>query len=90
MENTTMIPYIAYESEMSRHERSVTRWFIACAILFALLIVTNVGWLCYESQFETVTVTQEVEASADGDSDIQLNTVGGDYYGGESESSTNN
>ena len=85
-----MIPYIAFESATSRQERTIKRVWILCIILIIALIGTNAGWIYYESSFEDVSVTQEVEATSDGDSDLNLNTIGGDYYGGESESETNN
>ena len=87
-----MIPYIAFESATARQERTIRRVWILCIILIVALIGTNAGWIYYESQWQVVenTVTQEVEATADGNSDLNLNTVGGDYYGGESEGETNN
>ena len=85
-----MIPYIAFESATSRQERTIKRLWILCLVLIIALLGTNSGWIYWENQFEDVSVTQEVEATADGESDLNLNTVGGDYYGGESESETNN
>ena len=85
-----MIPYIAFESATSRQERTIKRLWILCLVLIIALLGTNAGWIYWENQFEDVSVTQEVEATADGESDLNLNTVGGDYYGGESESETNN
>lgn len=90
MDNEKMIPYIAYEAMAARQERTIKRLWILCIILIVSLIGTNAGWLWYEKQFEDVVVTQEVEAIADGSSDLNLNTLGGDYYGGESESKTDN
>lgn len=90
MEDNKIIPYIAFESATSRQERTIKRLWILCIILIISLIGTNAGWIYYESSFEDVSVTQEVEATSDGDSDLNLNTIGGDYYGGESESETNN
>ena len=84
------IPFIAFESATSRQERTIKRLWVLCLVLIIALIGTNAGWIYYESSFEDVSVTQEVEATSDGDSDLNLNTVGGDYYGGESESETNN
>lgn len=86
-----MIPYIAYESATARQERTIKRVWILCIILIVALIGTNAGWIYYESQWQVVEteVTQEVEAQSDGDSDLNINTVGGDYYGGESEGKTN-
>lgn len=85
------VSYLAFESTMARFERTNKRLWILIIILIAVILGTNAGWLYYESQWQTVesTVTQDVEATADDNSDINLNTVGGDYYGGESESKTN-
>lgn len=85
-----MIPYIAFESATSRQERTIKRLWILCLVLIIALLGTNAGWIWYEKQFEEVVVTQDVDATADGDSDLNLNTIGGDFYGGESESETNN
>lgn len=83
------IPFIAFESATSRQERTIKRLWILCLVLIIALVGTNAGWLYYETSFEQVSVTQEVEATSDGDSDLELNAVGGDYYGGESKSETN-
>ena len=85
-----MIPYIAFESVTARQERTIRRLWILCIILIITLLGTNAGWIYYESSFEDVSVTQEVEATTDGNSDLHLNTVGGDYHGGQSESEANN
>lgn len=87
-----MIPYIAFESATSRQERTIKRLWILCIILIVALLGTNAGWLWWENQFEDVetVVTQDVEATSDGESDLNLNTIGGDFYGGESESEANN
>lgn len=85
-----MIPYIAFESATSRQERTIKRLWILCLVLIVALIGTNAGWIWYEKQFEDVVVTQDVDATADGDSDLNLNTIGADFYGGESKSEADN
>ena len=56
-------------------KKSLKRWFVISVILLVALILTNVGWLIYESTFETVyedstqetyytdnsTITQHIE-----------------------------
>lgn len=74
-----IIPYIAFESVTSRQERTIKRLWVICIILIMALLITNGLWLYWESQFEYYEVTQEIEASSDDYSDLNLTTVGGDY-----------
>ncbi len=54
------ISYFVHEGEMARMERHVKRLFIMWIITFIALIVTNLGWIHYENQFEdVVTVSQD-------------------------------
>ena len=89
-DKSPVVSYAAFESVQTRLERANRRMWILCIILIIALIGTNAGWLYRESQFEDVVVTQEVEATSDGSSDLNLNTVGGDYNVGEGESKTDN
>ena len=66
MENNTPVPYIAYESTMARMERANKRSFIIIIILIIALIATNAGWIIYESQFETVETSTQIEAEQNG------------------------
>ena len=74
-----------FESELARMERHVKRWFIGWIITFAALVITNIGWIYYENQFQDVVMEQETQS--DGDGDVTVNGVGvGDInYGNESE-----
>lgn len=85
MNDNRYIPYIAFESATSRQERTIKRLWILCLVLIIALLGTNAGWIYYESTFEEVSVTQEVDATSEGDSDLRLNTIGGDYNFGKSE-----
>ena len=74
-----------YESAMTHAERSNRRFFILTIILVILLLITNIGWIVYENQFEVVERTYaEIEQQADGDSNNYNYIIGGDY-GSESE-----
>ena len=46
---------------LSELKKSSRRWFVISIILLVALVISNVGWLIYESSFETVTETQTVE-----------------------------
>lgn len=64
-----------YEGAQARLERSNKRLWILAIILIASLILTNLGWVIYESQFETVTEQSvEIDATQDGGG---VNIVGG-------------
>lgn len=63
-------------------ERQVRRMFIIIVILLIGLIGTNLGWIIYESQFDTYTITQETE----GEDNVRVSGItNGDINYGESE-----
>ena len=80
MDDKTQIPYIVYESEMTRSERNFKRLWVVVIILISLLVATNLCWLAYESQFETVEQTTEV---------TQENSCGYNNYVGNDGDITN-
>ena len=40
---------------LSELKKSSIRWFVISIVLLIALVISNVGWLIYESSFETVT-----------------------------------
>lgn len=60
------VSYIVYESTLARFDRVIKRLWIVILILVFLLVGTNIGWLYYESQFETVEETQMVDQDTEG------------------------
>ncbi|AWY06850.1 MAG: immunity protein 58 [Caudoviricetes sp.] len=79
----TDVPYIVFESEMARAERRDKRQWVIIIALIAALLASNIGWLVYESQFETYTY----EYSQDGEGLNNINTgeQGDVLYGPETE-----
>lgn len=73
------VPFIVHESAMSRAERANKRLWVVIIILVLLLTATNGLWAWYESQFEDVVTTTEIEQDADGNGNNYI--VGGDYNG---------
>lgn len=60
MENQVHEQSLALEM-LSELKKSSIRWFVISIVLLIALVISNVGWLIYESSFETVTETQTVE-----------------------------
>lgn len=80
-EQIVSIPYVVYESQQERSDKQQKRLFILCIILIAALIASNLGWVIYESQFETVEEdTSIVKVNQDAEEGGNRSFIG-DYYG---------
>lgn len=75
------VPYIVHESSMARMERQVKRGWIALIVALVMLFGSNIGWLIYESQFETFYYEQDGE----GINNVNLGEQGDLNNGAESE-----
>ena len=57
------VPYVAFESSMSRAERIIKRLVIALIVTIALTFASNIGWLIYANNNgntnSNYTVTQQ-------------------------------
>lgn len=84
------VPYVVHESSMARAERQAKRLIAIIILLIVLLVGSNIGWLIYESQFETVETSSE-EVVVDAGSNGIANYIGndGDIYNGEDYSEEN-
>lgn len=60
------IPYIAYESALARHERTVKRMIVSMVILVLLLVISNACWLYVLSGYEFVDETTTTTVTQDG------------------------
>ena len=62
------VPYIVYESEAARHERTVKRLITALLIAILLIVGSNLAWLYvfnqYEISSEVITVEGQEAANA--------------------------
>jgi len=59
------IPYAVYEAQQERNDRSNKRLWVLAIILIIALLASNIGWLVYESQFETVVDESDTVISLD-------------------------
>ena len=57
------VPYIVFEGEQARHERTVKRLILALLISVSLLFASNMAWLWFFNSFDIVTetVTQDTD-----------------------------
>ena len=55
------VPYIVYEGMSARNERTIKRLIVALVIAVILIFASNMAWLLYESQFQTMTYSQDGE-----------------------------
>lgn len=76
------VQYIA-ESHAARLERSNRRMFVLCIILIVALIATNGLWFWYESQFEDISYTQDVDSGETGNAIANID--GEVVFNGESQ-----
>lgn len=78
------VPYVVHEAEVSRQERQIKRMWIALIVLAVALFLTNMAWIGYESQFETISYEQD----GDGLNNVNLGEQGDLINGTESENQT--
>ena len=83
--NVKDVPYLVHEEELVRMERNVKRWFIGWIITFVALLLTNIGWIVYESQYQDV-VTETYSAETDSGGTAIANGDGSVVVNGESDS----
>ena len=57
--NPDNVPFIVHESALARMERQLKRVWIALIVALSVLFATNIAWLIYESQFETISYRQD-------------------------------
>ena len=72
------VPYVVHESSMARAERQSKRLVAVIILLIILLVGSNIGWLVYESQFETAESTVEEDVVVDAGENGIANYIGND------------
>lgn len=72
------VEYFVHEGMMARMERTQKRIWVLCVILITLLAASWVGFFVYESQYEDVSVSQDVDT---GEGDAIIAGVGDVHYG---------
>lgn len=84
------IPYVVYETQQERSDKQHKRLWILCIILIIALIASNLAWIIYESQFETITEdTSVIKVSQEADEGDNHSVIGDSYYGYETNDNGN-
>ena len=55
------VPYIVYESEAARHERTVKRLITALLIAVMLIVASNLAWLYVWNQYDFSSESYTIE-----------------------------
>lgn len=77
-DNLAVMPIAQHEKDQNRLMK-IIKWLVAViALLIVLLVGSNVGWLIYESQFETVESTFEEDIFIDAGESGIANYIGND------------
>lgn len=66
------IPYVVHEAEINRQERQIKRMWIALIVVVSMFFASNLGWMIFESQFETISYEQD----GDGINNVNYGTQG--------------
>lgn len=56
------VPYLVYEGQMARNERSIKRLIIALIIAVILIFATNMAWLYAWNLYDYSTETVEIDS----------------------------
>lgn len=75
------IPFAAFEANEQRHERKERNFFVVILVLIGLLVLSNLAWLLYESQFEVVEETETYSISQESEGDANSIINGGEING---------
>lgn len=82
--NTT-VPFVVHENLRAQMSAVNARLIRVIILLIVLLVGSNIAWLVYESQFEELSIEQEVD-TGEGDAFVVGN---GDLNYGEGQTESN-
>ena len=79
------VPYIVYEGEAARHERTVKRLLTALLITILLMVGTNLAWLYVWNQYDFSSETYTVESDESGNSNVLQAGLNGEINNGKQD-----
>ena len=80
------VPYIVFESEMTRLERMIKRLAMLLALVIALLFLSNIAWLTFFNQFDIESESVETTQDIDGNGNANYIGASGNIINGKADS----
>lgn len=78
------VPYQVFKDFKETAKANSLKWFIICLVLIVLFVGSNIGWLIYESQLETIETVEEYQIEQDAESGNNNSIInGGEILNGE-------
>jgi preprotein translocase subunit SecY len=71
------IPFVVYEKEMTRYERVIKKLWVIIILLIVFLVGSNIVWIVYDKQFETVESSEEYTIEQDAESGNNNSIING-------------
>lgn len=60
------VPYIVFEGEMVRHERTIKRLIMTVIVTVALLFASNIAWLMFFNTFDVESTEVTLDSHEQG------------------------
>jgi hypothetical protein len=77
------VPYIVYESEAARHERTAKRLIVALIVAICLIVASNMAWLYVFNQYDFSSETVSIENADEGNANYLDAGADGEINNGE-------
>ena len=77
------VPYIVYESEAARHERTVKRLLVALLVTILLMVGTNMAWLWVFNQYNFTSESYVMDSGNNGNTNYLESGADGVINNGE-------
>ena len=86
-EEMAVMPIAQHEKDQNRLMSIIKSLIVVILVLIVLLVGSNIAWIIYESQFETVeTITEEYDIQQDAEGGNNNSIInGGSIVNGETE-----
>lgn len=75
------VPYVAYESAITRDERTIKRLYYIICIIIVCFLVSNLAWLYMWNQYDYISDESSIEMGTDIGNNNYIGNDGDINYG---------